>query len=114
MSSEVTQTPVLIAFDTGPLLCFGCMPGGVRFIRNRYHRRMRWTQAVVEEVEHHAARRPSSQRNVALATAAKAWTGTQRSALGDPHICEDRNEVEKMRALVRAAQKYPSTSDEDL
>lgn len=113
--AETASFPTrLIAFDTGPLLCFGGMPGGVRFIRRRYHQRMRWTEAVANEIAHHAQRPSSSRRNVELVEAAKPWIGRDRSALGEPHVCEDRAEVDKMRDLVRAAQREPSVGDTDL
>lgn len=110
---ESTQTDV-IAFDTGPLLCFGCMPGGVRFIRSRYHQRMRWTEAVAAEIAHHAQRQSSNFRNRALAESANKWHGRDKSALGEPHVCADRAQVDKMRELVRAASAHPADGDTDL
>lgn len=114
MPDEESVPATLLAFDTGPLLCFGCMPGGVRFIRSRYHQRMRWTEAVVAEIAHHAQRRPSSARNRELANAASKWRGTDRTALGEPHVCTDRAQVDKMRELVRAASARPADGDTDL
>src|SRR5262249_9743079 len=111
--AEPAPTTVLV-FDTGPLLCFGCMPGGIRFIRNWYHQRMRWIEAVVAEVSHHAGRPPTSYRNKALANAAGRWSGPDKSAVGDPYICVDRAQVDEMRERVRAASMHPTEGNTDL
>lgn len=112
--SDNAKSATLVAFDTGPLLCFGYMPGGVRLIRSRYFGRMRWTEAVMGEVAHHAQRRGSNRDNVELSTAAQQWHGPNRNALGEPHRFADRDEVEKMRDLVRAASTRPQTGETDL
>lgn len=75
---------------------------------------MRWTEAVVAEIAHHAQRVPSNARNRELASAAKKWCGTDRSALGAPHVCADRAQVDKMRELVRAASTRQAEGDTDL
>ncbi len=110
------SSPTLVAFDTGPLLCFGHIPKGVRLVRDRYFRRMRWTEAVMSEVANHAdrTRRSRDRDSVELASAAQKWHGPNRAALGDAQRIADREEVEKMRNLVRAASRNPRSGDTDL
>ncbi|GHJ17973.1 hypothetical protein TPA0908_59680 [Micromonospora sp. AKA38] len=112
---EATATSgTLVTFDTGPLLCFGHLPRGVRIVRQRYFQRMRWTEAVMNEIVHHAERRGTNTDNAELSAAAKKWTGRDRGAFGEPHCFAERADVEKMRQLVRAASRNPKSDDSDL
>lgn len=119
MCKAVTAPPD-VAFDTGPLLCFGHIAGGIRIVRGRYFGRMRWTAAVAAEIANHANRARRHRDNLSqryqaeLAKAASPWNGPQKGLLGEPHRFADRGPVERMRALVRAESTRPALGDRNL
>ena len=93
-SGAIENRPVVV--DTGPLLCFGHIAGGVTMLARRYCPRLRWTTAVAKEVAECA------RRSDAIARAANNWLGRNKSKLGEAVVVSDRREVHRMHAEVQA------------
>ena len=113
-SEPNTVTQASIYVDTGPLLCFGHMAGGVKLLIGRYRGRLRWAQAVAEEIERQANWAVKSGTDAVIRAAARVWSGRHRSHLGTPCIVADREAIEDMRTKVRAASRYQHDGDGDL
>lgn len=103
-----------MVIDTGPLLCFGHVSGGVRLLLSRYHGRLRWTEAVAKEVKAHASIRVRSDIDRQRRDAASRWVGPSAAGLGAPHEFKERPPVEAIRALVQSASKKPPGGKGDL
>jgi hypothetical protein len=103
-----------VVVDTGPLLCFGHISGGVRLLLTRYHGRLRWTAAVAKEVKGHALIQVRSDIDRQRRAAANRWVGPSAAGLGEPHEFKERPPVEAVRALVQAASRRASSGGSDL
>lgn len=114
VSNRTSATSKKVVVDTGPLLCFGHISGGVRLLLTRYHGRLRWTAAVAKEVKGHAATQVRSNIDRQRRAAANRWVGPNAAGLGEPHEFKERPPVEAVRALVQAASTRASSGGSDL
>lgn len=113
-SKKDTEAEGAIYIDTGPLLCFGHVAGGVKLLIGRYKGRLRWAQAVAGEIERQAEWVGRSRTDAFIRAAAKIWAERHRSQLGTPYVVSDRGAVDNMRSKVRNASRYPQDGDGDL
>lgn len=95
-SNSNTQSTTLVIVDTGPLLCFGHMRGGVRMLTERYYSRLRWAKAVFDEIAH-CAEKP----DLVQAAAAKRWLGKNLQHLGDPIVVSKPVDVASIHSQVQ-------------
>lgn len=103
-----------VVVDTGPLLCFGHIAGGVRLLLTRYHGRLRWTAAVAKEVKGHSLTSVRSDMDRQRRAAANRWVGPSAAGLGAPHEFKERPPVEAIRSLVQAASRRRAGGTADL
>jgi hypothetical protein len=106
-SGESSAASRNVVIDTGPLLCFGHVSGGVRLLLSRYHGRLRWTEAVAKEVKAHASIQVRSDIDRQRRAAASRWVGPSAAGLGPPHEFKERPPVETIRVLVQSASRKP-------
>lgn len=99
-----------VVFDTGPLLCFGHIAGGIKMIRSRYYGRGSWAVAVEQEIAHHSR----SGKSAAIKESAARWKGPLGTWLGKPKEVVDRTAVDNMRARVQAASSRQPKPGGDL
>nr|BFE83819.1 hypothetical protein GCM10020093_064200 [Planobispora longispora] len=93
--SAKDRSKLAVVTDTGPLLCFGHIPTGVRMFRDRYYERICWPQAVARELERHC------RRFGAVGDAAKQWTPRVIRFLGDPVVIEKHQDIADMHSRVQ-------------
>lgn len=113
-SEAVQEAKPSVFMDTGPLLCFGHMAGGVRVLLGRYRGRLRWAQAVAKEIAIQANWVVRGRTDGFIRSAAEVWHVRQRKHLGEPQAVGDPIAVEDMRAKVRAASRRPHKENGDL
>lgn len=91
-------------FDTGPLLCFGALPGGPKLLAARYHARAGIISDVDRELQ-------GLQRNNHRPVAQAAEIASRQMSWLDRHTIEDVAGLEDVQQLLVRLQTFKRSRD---
>ena len=107
------MTARLFVFDTGPLLCFGGLPGGAKLLAGRYHGRA-WTTSDVDRELRGLRRSPNPIIGGAADLCVQKFGWIERRSYNDTEDLEALRDLrDRLETFQRAARDVPENRRTD-
>ena len=107
------MTARLFVFDTGPLLCFGGLPGGAKLLAGRYHGRA-WTTSDVDRELRGLRRSPNPIISGAADLCVQKFGWIERRPFNDTEDIEALRDLrDRLETFQRADREVPQNSRTD-